>query len=198
MLYSQAGDESELRTFRLVALSELILNAGYSSLYIDIGNSIQWGALDPFSQLLKLDPDGEAFFSPDEFKPGTTEPAWTAELTEVGKRTNNAEDGGESDEVEEHPCCSIKILPWSNALMFIRPTPGALRLVRLMKQRSISTEHGGGGRCSNHEAHNLALFEGCGEHKGWSVRCQTLDPYLFPSEAHIVNDAFQVASLHEL
>lgn len=176
-LYKQAGDESELRTFRLMALNEVILHAGYSSFYVDIGNSIKW-TRDPFEQLAALDPEGEVFFSVDEFRPGTTEPAWGREpLVPMS-----------SENEDEHACCGVKVLPWSNALMFTRPTSRALRLVRLMKERSVPVQDGGGGLCQNHEAHNLGLFEGCG-----NVPCRTLDPLILPSEATVVRGKYVAA-----
>lgn len=189
----QSGQTDPLRTFRLAALTEMVLSAGYNSLYIDIGNTIAWtdagqpdigNVIDPFEQLLKLDPQGEAFFSPDRFKEGTAEPLWN--MLGLHHDPKNLSDVPELDvdldSDDGSPCCHgddfHPLLPWSNALMFMRPTQEAIRLVRLMKERSIPVEHGGGGVCSTHAAHELAWFEACEK-----AKCRTLDPYIFPSEA---------------
>eukprot|EP00928_Gymnodinium_smaydae_P037062 TRINITY_DN25795_c0_g1_i1.p1 TRINITY_DN25795_c0_g1~~TRINITY_DN25795_c0_g1_i1.p1 ORF type:complete len:352 (+),score=36.09 TRINITY_DN25795_c0_g1_i1:68-1057(+) len=184
MLFSQAGEENELRTFRLMALNEVILSFGYETFYVDIGNALEWSE-DPFHQFATLDPQGDIFFSVDAFQDGTSTPAWTLKPLVVPPRSDQQDD--------EHDCCRVQFLPWSNALMFTRPTSGAIRLVRQMKQRSIPVKDGGAGRCLNHQAHNLALVEGCA-----SVACRTLDPFHFPSEAHQIHGRFVTLAEVEL
>jgi len=193
VLSSQAGPKSEnqmSRPFRMAAVSEVILTAGHASLYIEFAQSMDWGGRDPFLQLQGLDPEGEAFFSPRKFMPGTTKPAWTTKLEEKrvdtkkrlkyihGRAFDIGEVSDEGDSAE--PCCYGKPLPWENVIMFFRATSGALRLVRRMKERTIDVKEGGGGLCETGVTHNLAWVEGCVH-----ARCRTLDPYLFPSEAHI-------------